>query len=375
MKSMYSQALPESILMITPFYKAHRGNSRTVARLAWGMREKGIKVQIFSLETANWPEQLRNILRQQDFSLVHGFHGRYLGEVLAAVPELSSLPLVLTATGTDLNQDLGRQDLNHRSLPPGQGLHRPAAETVLRALQAVRRIVVFHPDFHQELQAAYPQWSHKIAVIPQGVYLPPGEPCSREQWGLQPDDFVFLLPSGFRPIKDIGFAIQGLTPLAQNFPQVRLVLVGEILEPEYAGQIQKEMQDQPWIRYLGSFPHPAMSGILSLGNVVLNTSKSEGQPQGALEAMSLGIPCLLRSVPGNRGLITAGNEGFYVASPEELSFYGARFISQPGSAEQMGQRAQKLVQEQYTFTRERAAYLSLYQELLFSAGAASTVGP
>ena len=103
-----------------------------------------------------------------------------------------------------------------------------------------------------------------------------------------------------------------------EFPAIRLVIIGAVIDPAYAAQIRNRIQALPWVTYLGEIPHQAMSGILALGDIVLNTSDSEGQPQGALEAMSLAKPTLMTAVPGNLNLITDGVEGFYVRDEADL---------------------------------------------------------
>lgn len=336
------------VLMITPFEEVQRGNSLTAARLKSGLTAAGWPIDLLSLEKHNWQEYLRSALDKREYSLVHGFHGLHFGRVITSHPALRDLPLLLTATGTDINYDLWN---DQRS-------------TVLEAMRSARRIILFNDDYLNKIAAAYPQFKDKILAIPQGVWLEPGKARSREELGIKPDEFVFLLPSGLRAVKNIELAIDGLSLLQQAYPQIRLLMIGPVIDEEYARVVLNRVHNLPWITYLGEVPHNQMSGILNLGDAVLNTSHSEGQPQTALEAMSLGKPCILTAVPGNLNLIQNGHEGFYITSADDLRQAGLSLLNSPALREEMGQNARQLIETRFTLVRELEAYNQLYQDLL-----------
>lgn len=76
-----------------------------------------------------------------------------------------------------------------------------------------------------------------------------------------------------------------------------------------------QIQYSPRTAYLGEIDHRAISGLYAAADLVLNTSLAEGQPQAALEGMSLGLPAIMTAVTGNLGIMTGGREGFYVRDP------------------------------------------------------------
>ncbi len=336
------------ILMITPFAKVQRGNSLTAARLSAGLNATGWQVDLLSLENRNWQEQLRSALDANQYALAHGFHALHFGRVINSQPALQALPLILTATGTDLNYDLWSD-------------HRPV---VLAAMSQVQKIVLFNDDYRHNLTSALPQFKDKMLTIPQGVWLEPGMAKSRQEFGIAADEFVFLLASGLRPVKNIELAIDGLSVLHQLHPRIRLLIIGPVIEKEYGQAIINRVSNLPWITYLGEIPHSQMTGILNLGDAVLNTSRSEGQPQAVLEAMSLGKPCILTAVPGNLNLIQTGREGFYITNADDLRYAGQALLKSPALREEMGQNARKLIEARFTLAQELNAYNRLYQEML-----------
>ncbi|NLK51843.1 MAG: glycosyltransferase family 4 protein [Syntrophomonadaceae bacterium] len=350
------------ILMVTPLYRAQRGNSITVERLKKGLQPKGFSIDVVSLEDSvpdfaagaavdpAWLGFLQNAVREKRYALMHGFHGFYFGKVLEAVPEIAALPLLLTTTGTDLHYYLS-----------GDG------ERVIRnTFKAVKKIVLFNEAFRARIRNSYPELSSKLVTIPQGIDLPEGKIKGREDLGWSEDDLVFFLPSGFRVVKNLDLAINALMKIQPDFPQVRLLIVGAAIDPDYTRAIEKRLRQLPWVRWLGEIPHAEMKGIIALADIVLNTSYSEGQPQGALEAMSLGKPAILSAVPGNLNLMTSGVEGFYVSNEEELMAAARTLISNQQLREKMGRAAQKLVESEFSLKKELTSYAKLYDELLHS---------
>lgn len=331
--------------MITPYTTVQRGNSLTTARLQRFLTARGFHVDRFSIESADWPQRLQRALAHTQYNLIHGFHALHFGRVLTEVPIVQELPILLTATGTDIHYDL-------------QG---PQKELVQKSMRAAQKIVVFNDDFCSNIQSRYPEYKDKLVTIPQGVFLEPGAAKTRSKIGLGPKDFVFLLPSGLRPVKNIGLAIEAIREVHHDHPEVRLLIMGAVIDEDYARPLLTCMQELDWIIYLGEVPHIEMGSLLALGDVVLNTSDSEGQPQAALEAMSLGKPCILTAVPGNLDLIANGCEGFYVQDQNDLVAAANILLTNPIIRHNMGQNASRLVQAKFSLEQEVNAYSCLYQ--------------
>lgn len=338
------------ILMITPFHKNSRGNKLTSERLKIGLSRRGWNIDLLSLELDNWQEILGNDIREERYSLIHGLNITHFTRVLSAFPEITRLPLLLTTTGTDVNYDLV---LNREP-------------EIIRTLNAVDYIVIFTDYFKTIFKKLYPENLGKLVTIPQGVSLEKGDGPNRSQLGLHEDDFVFLLPSGFRPVKNLELAIDGLEKLQPEFPHLHLLILGTIIDQEYSDRILKRINALPWVIYPGEFPHQQMYSLLSIGDVVLNTSHAEGQPQAALEAMSLGKPCLLTAVPGNINIIENGREGYYVHNQEDLATAARTLMLNQDLRRQMGENARHLVEEKYSLQKELDAYEQLYCQLLLT---------
>ncbi|ABI69733.1 glycosyltransferase [Syntrophomonas wolfei] len=336
------------VLMLTPFHHMQRGNTLTTLRLQTALRQRGFTVDLLSLEEKGWRDSLREYLINGKYSLVHGFNARYFGGVLTEFPELRNLPLILTTTGSDLNYDLKNS----------------GRDLVLAAFAAAEKIIVFHDYFQKLIGDAYPEYCSKLSTIPQGVWLEESPPIKREMIGLAADNIVFALPSGLRPVKDIELAIDGLQRVYKDFPELRLLIIGPVIDRDYGQKIKQRVSELNWVFYLGEVLHSDMGNYLSLADVILNTSQAEGQPQGLLEGMSQNKPAILTAVPGNLDIIEEGRQGYYVRNQEELAVAARKMLSSAESRQRMGWEAGKLVKEKFSLAREIQSYAELYRQVL-----------
>lgn len=334
--------------MVSPFHQKQRGNSMTTARIKQGLASRGFVIDLLSLEESEAISRLEAKMETVKYAFVHGFHALHFARFLHKKRWLEEIPLILTTTGTDLHYDLNGQE---RSLIEG-------------VFQTARKIVVFHQDFVPLLNTLSPGLESKVISIPQGVFLPSGPALELDQFGFQKDDFIFLLPSGIRPVKNLELAIGALEKLQPGYPQLKLLIIGAQLHPDYSQSIMERIGLLPWVKYLGEIPHEQMRSVMLQCDVVINCSHAEGQPQGALEAMSLGKPCILTAVSGNLNIIRHGKEGFYVRNETEFAQAARSYLNQPELTLIMGQAASVLVKNHFSMEKEINAYHRLYQQIL-----------
>lgn len=338
------------ILMITPYIKSQRGNSITASRLYRGLRDRGYKIDIIAMDEADWEYRLNYYTATNTYDMVHGFHALHFSRIVNH-PHIKKLPLLLTTTGTDINLDL----------------FGPEKEKALAVLLKAEKVVVFNQSLAEQIAAVELRLQSRQVVIPQGVELEPGPDITRQQLGIAPANIVFVIPSGLRPVKNLDLALDGLQKVYREYPQIHLLILGTTLDADYTARIKNRISSLKWASYPGEVPHREMQGILQNADIVLNTSRAEGQPQGALEAMSLGKPCILTAVPGNIGIIEDGCQGYYISTADELAACALKLIQNPHLRDIMGTASQQLVNKNFSIESELTGYSRLYQELLASA--------
>jgi glycosyltransferase involved in cell wall biosynthesis len=336
-----------SILMITPYLHSQRGNSITASRLYSGLKRMGYAIDLIAMDEPDWPTRLNHLITAHEYGLVHGFHAGHFSRI-ANHPQIRKLPWLITTTGTDINFDI----------------YGPEREQTLAAMLKADKLVVFNQSLADQITALQPAIKARLAVIPQGVELEPGPAFARQQLGLSDHSVVFIIPSGLRPVKNLDVALDGLEPVYREQPHIQLLIAGASIDPQYTSHIMDRINNLEWASYIGEVPHRHMRGILQNVDIVLNTSLAEGQPQGALEAMSLAKPCILSAVPGNLGIIKNDCHGYYVSSARELTVCALRLATNPHLRHTLGTAAQRLVSEKFSVENELAGYAQLYDEIL-----------
>lgn len=338
----------DRVLMVGPFHRSQRGNSLTTARIKQGLESRGFQIDFLSLEGNPASFDWQGSVKAAQYAFIHGFHALHFARFLRDEDGLQDIPQLLTTTGTDLHDDHSGEE---KSLIEG-------------VFHSARFIVVFHQDFIPLISQSKPALAEKIVCIPQGVALPEGSVSGGIDLHDQPDDFIFLLPSGLRPVKNVQMAIAALEKLQAGNPRIKLLIIGAALHPEYSQTILEWIKPLSWVKYAGEIPHEEMCTLIRQCDAVINCSLAEGQPQGALEAMSLGLPCILSAVPGNLNIIEHGKEGFYVHDEYDLLQAAQCYLNDPARTLKMGQAAAALVDKKFRLETELNAYADIYRQLI-----------
>jgi predicted glycoside hydrolase/deacetylase ChbG (UPF0249 family) len=186
-----------------------------------------------------------------------------------------------------------------------------------------------------------PPHYHRLVVIPQAVDISgvAGQ-WLRTRLGIAPTDLLLLLPSGIRPVKDPLFLVSEYLSWHQSVAETRgfaelgdrgkgqdelpsppvsaprsswFVIIGGARDDATLAAVHKNMPDTMdgsgarggagGLVYLPPVSHGALLAAISEADVVLNSSRTEGQCGAILEAMALGTPVLARRNEGNCDLI------------------------------------------------------------------------
>ncbi len=131
-----------------------RGNAITVARIAQGLRARGLDLCVKCTDDPGLAEPAPGKLP----ALVHAFHAYRAGPRGLALARSRRVPLVITLTGTDVSDDL--QDSTR-------------GQVVRETLLGAAAITAFHDSIAAEIVAALPAVASRLTVVPQSVSLLP----------------------------------------------------------------------------------------------------------------------------------------------------------------------------------------------------------
>ncbi|MEE8282063.1 MAG: glycosyltransferase, partial [candidate division NC10 bacterium] len=292
------------IALITPYYyPSVRGNAVTVERIASGLRGRGHKVEVYSLEAFQNRREIPSAIRAFDPDVLHGFHAFMSGDLVVEEARGADRPALVTITGTDVNIDL---------------FHPERRGRVAEVLKQAQGIIVFDESIRKKLMREVPRLDGKIRVIRQTVACDEKPGDYRAQWEFGSRHIIFFFPAGIRRVKNLTFCIPPLSRLQARYPDLRALFAGPIVEEEEGNRLLSLLAGNAWAHYLGKVPHKEICSMLREVDVVVNSSLSEGGMSNALlEAMSRGVAVLASDIEGNRSVIVDGVDGLFFTSEED----------------------------------------------------------
>lgn len=339
-----------NILIVLPPNMPSGGNWTYSGRLQRGLAPQGIHITRLALDQ----------VQPKDYEaadIIHSYNAYLTGRHLAPLAKRYRKPMVLTMTGTDVNEHLKNPET------------RPS---MVEAVEYASAIVCLTEAAVEHLAEVYPAASGKARTINLGIDLPRGIGKTRADFGLSDDEFVFLLVAGIRPVKRPLDALEPLARVHQQHPQVRFVLAGQKLdEKTYADMQEQFAKHTDFARYLGTVPYEEIADLYRAADVVMNTSSSEGLSHALLEAMSLGRAILASNVPGNYDLIQEGQNGYLYRDGDELVEKATLLCTDEQALIKASEGALHTIEEHFSLKRELEAFHEMYHAVYSKDSCAS----
>ena len=343
--------MPLRVALLTPFAPPSvRGNAITVGRIAEGLAAHGIDVRVLDAGTMS-TEQIEAAMDAHRPSVVHAFHAWRCGPLALRLARRAEVPLAVTLTGTDANDDLFDPE---------------RAAAVRRVLEGASAIVAFHESIVRRVTTALPEVAARFAIIPQSVALGDAPYDLAAGWpGLPEDRVLFLFPAGIRPVKQPRRPLAAFARLVAQRPHARLAYVGPIIDAAEGAALASALAGVHWARHLGTVPHPQMAGLLRQSDVVLNCSLSEGgMANSVLEAFAVGRPVLAADIEGNRSVVVDDVTGLLFRDDAEFLRAAARLVDDPALRQRLGATGRARVLTTSPPSREIDGYVALYRRLV-----------
>lgn len=219
-------------------------------------------------------------------------------------------------------------------------------------------------------QARIPE--EKLHTVRGGVdlkrFAPPANETraeGREILGTPPDTLLIGIVSRLASDRGHFTIFEAFRRVAEEVPNVRLVVVGK---GEFLPQLEERVAalgiagrvDFPGFREID------LVEILAAFDVfVLMAPGSEGSGRAALEAMAMGLPCVVTSRMGLGEVVRAGRTAQVVPpdSPEMLSQALLGFLSSEKQRADFGKAGRELAEDRFGRTRRALDVEAIYEEL------------
>jgi glycosyltransferase involved in cell wall biosynthesis len=178
----------------------------------------------------------------------------------------------------------------------------------------------------------------RTTFIPNGIPAPP-PPSGKDvrgELGLDADAPLIGSVGFLRPQKAFDVLVEAAAVLAREFPQVRVLIVGDGEQREQLEQLARAFGVERQVVLTGR--RLDVPDILATLDVAVCCSDYEGSPLSVMEYMAAGLPVVATRVGGVPDLIDDGVEGLVVErrAPEALADAIARLLRDPALARELG---------------------------------------
>ncbi len=206
-----------------------------------------------------------------------------------------------------------------------------------------------------------------MRVIPNGIRLEPytfnekARIALRNEWGIAPDEFVWLAVGRLEEQKDFKTLLQAFSKLYNG----RLLIAGE---GPMLGELKTDANTlglKERVRFLGlrkDIPH-----VLSSVDAFVLSSAWEGLPNVVMEALAAAKPVVATDVGGVRELVEENKSGFIVPakSSDLLAAAMQKLMMLPGpQREAMGQYGLEHVKKTYSLDSVTSQWEKFFLELV-----------
>lgn len=139
--------------------------------------------------------------------------------------------------------------------------------------------------------------------------------CYRQTMPHRQGALRFVFVGSFSPRKQPELVIKAVEKLLEHDVQLDMIGDGPLRHALECSLVSRGLQNK--VRFHGQLYNPYP--IIAQANAFVLPSRSEGVSRAALEALHLGVPCVLRDVDGNAELLGGPDAGTLFSHDEDLA--------------------------------------------------------
>jgi glycosyltransferase involved in cell wall biosynthesis len=231
-----------------------------------------------------------------------------VGKFIYILNKFLKKPTVIWARGSDINI-----------------LFENKKDSLLKnALKNADAVISLTDDMKEKIRKIC---NKKIFVIPNGIDINTLEVLSkndlRKKIGFKKTEKIILYVGSLRPLKGLPYLLRAMKTI--NEKNKRLLIVGQIIgwekDKEHLECIVKKLKISKFVTFVGRIPNKKVFEYMTLSDVFVLPSLSEGFPNVILEAMATGLPIIATRIGGIPEIIVDKTNGFLVdpKNPNQIS--------------------------------------------------------
>ena len=289
------------------------------------------------------------IYQEFPFDLLHAHVALPDGYAAALLARDYQKPVVVTIHGQDLQSTVFRG--------------RRCKASLQKALSEARKVIVVSEKLKKLAKDQFE--IGKVIVIHNGVPL---EKVLQKDQTLERrrGNRVVLSVSNLICTKGIDLNIRAVSHLVGKYPDLRYVVVGDGSLKKSLQRLAHELGLKEKVEFVGRLPHEKVMEYMTNCEIFSLPSWQEGFGVAYIEAMAHGKPVIACRGEGSEDFIEHGKTGMLVKPRDVNSLVEALdfLLSHPEKAKAMGERARKLVLENFTWEKNAEKTISVYEEVL-----------
>jgi len=168
--------------------------------------------------------------------------------------------------------------------------------------------------------------------------------------------------------KGHGYLLQAMPAIRACIPKAKLFIVGDGPLREELENLTKQLGIQREVQFLGT--RTDVPNLLAAADVFIHPSVSEGMPNALLEAMAVGLPCVVSALDAVQDILQHELNSLLVPPSDAVAMSKAvcRLLKDEKLRKVLGSQAQKLVREQFSSQRMIDQYEQLFNQILNQQG-------
>jgi len=179
---------------------------------------------------------------------------------------------------------------------------------------------------------------------------------------------IMLSVSNLISSKGLDLNIRAISLLAGKYSNLKYLVIGRGPADAFLMKLSRDLNLENQIVFLGELPHDKVMQYMAIADIFSLPSWQEGFGVVYLEAMSNGKPVIACHGEGITDIIEDGTTGLLVKPKDVKSLAQAMdiLLGNPDKAHEIGDRARKLVLENYTWENNARKYIEIYRESIAS---------
>lgn len=313
------------------------------------------------------PSMILLLLGTMDnFDIIHIHDCRsFQGIVAYLFARIRKVPFVFQPHGSYLSPLLGSRAKKMARI----ALDKVISEGIVR--KASKVIVLSRAEAEDYRAMGVPE--EKIAIIPNGIDLEsfrdlPSRGDFRSKLSTGEDNKIILFLGRIHKIKGIDFLVKAYVRLLDKFNSVSLAIVGS--DDGYLSELKQLLSKMKMITNSVLLTGP-LYGRDKLeayvdADVFVLPSRYETFPNVVLEAYACSKPVIASNVESISDIVIHGKTGllFSPGDVQELAKMISYMLTHSEQAEEMGHRARKLVEDEFSIERVVDSLEDLYEKVL-----------